>query len=212
MLSPSEAIKLLETQSRVRTDQAKSMGNEARDPGTGLLPSPEYSTNLDAEQTWFSLKLGQDLPDASEGIGLLIGTDSNQELIEAPEICAVPFSPDWLKGYMNVRSHIVPVIRLENFLGLQMALPDLAIQSRSKSESLSYVLHFERGPESFAITIQHFPKKINIPSGAHLKTQLPLPDRMQSCIGHHYRFQGIWCEWHIDSFCQLINQASLNAA
>lgn len=49
--------------------------------------------------------------------GFLVGEETRSEVVRAPVISALPHSPDWLLGLMNLRGNLVPVADLHALCG-----------------------------------------------------------------------------------------------
>ena len=52
-------------------------------------------------------------------IGFLIPEKENAEILEQTHPCAMPNTPPWLKGVINVRGNLVPIFDLCQLLGLE---------------------------------------------------------------------------------------------
>jgi purine-binding chemotaxis protein CheW len=58
-----------------------------------------------------------------QGNTLAVPIDSVKELIELPEMTPVPMMPDFLRGVMNLRGSVIPVIDLGQRFGLGRTEP-----------------------------------------------------------------------------------------
>lgn len=83
--------------------------------------------NLAMEQTTYSSKLSEPETDQIQLVGFTIGKEhfgvdilSVQEIIRSVRITAVPNSPDFIEGVINLRGSIIPVIDLRKRLNLQL--------------------------------------------------------------------------------------------
>ena len=52
-------------------------------------------------------------------IGFLLPKQEIAEIIEQTHPCAIPNTPQWLKGVINVRGNLVPIFDLSSLLGLE---------------------------------------------------------------------------------------------
>ena len=52
-------------------------------------------------------------------IGFLLPKQENAEIIEQMHPCAIPNTPQWLKGVINVRGNLVPIFDMCSLLGLE---------------------------------------------------------------------------------------------
>ncbi len=177
---------------------------------------------------WFALALDkQPVPDKqmdqrdghnSEGnsesvLGLLIPESCNKELLEAPAICQVPFTPPWLRGFITVRGQIAPVIDLMLFFDIRTSANSESGSADKPSrkngnarDDHHYVLHFDDGGESFAISVRSLPRKFSVTSEQVMAQPPELTTGLKACTGTCYHHQGIWYEWNIEQFKRRLTQ------
>ena len=201
LLKPSEAFAILEKLQQVEAQQ-----------------QTQQSTSQ-----WFALVLEQangssngvepvDTVDHSTTtLGLLIQESCNKELLEAPSICQVPFTPAWLKGFITVRGQIAPVIDLPLFFDIDNDRHDAqqhpaSMRRHGATGNNRYLLHFDDGSESFAICVSSLPRKFAVTSTQAMAQPPELTAAMKSCVGTCYQHQGIWCEWNIEQFKRRLTQ------
>lgn len=133
----------------------------------------------------------------ASGINLLIPETHPKELIEAPGICAVPFGPTWLSGFLNARGQVIPVIELEGLLD------DAAPEARQCSSP--WVLLLGQGTDAFAVAINKLPRKVRLAEEHRLRQPPPLPARLEGCVGRTYQKDGLWCEWDLTQFVRSLS-------
>jgi len=174
---------------------------------SGFNKQNQQDTSAKVQTTdWFALNLGAVANQKSGNFGLLITRECNKELIDSPHICQIPYSPKWLTGFINVRSHVVPVINLEHFFALEIvsAKTDASSsyhQRYGAKNHLPYVLYFDQGADSFAVQIHNFPQKMSIPDNCQLNPAPSFNKELTECISEVYRHhEGVWCVWNIDAF------------
>jgi len=202
LLKPSEAFAILEKVQQIEVQQ-----------------QTQQSTSQ-----WFALALENTLESSSNGgapldtadhstatLGLLIQESCNKELLEAPAICKIPFTPSWLKGFITVRGQIAPVVDLQLFFGIDNARHEarhsiVSERRHGAAGNNHYLLHFDAGSESFAISIRSLPRKFSVTSAQAMVLPPELTATLKACVGTCYQHQGIWCEWNIEQFKRRLTQ------
>lgn len=74
---------------------------------------------------------------------LAMSIDAVQEIIETPQITRVPMTPDYIRGVINLRGNVVPVVDLGARLGrgtLTLSKRSCIVLVEVKSQDNSYVL------------------------------------------------------------------------
>jgi twitching motility protein PilI len=130
-------------------------------------------------------------------LGLLIGADTVSEVLEKTPIFAIPRTPAWLTGLLNLRGNLVPVFDLKLFLRLQ-----------HESDQKRYVLVLDRGDTTVATLIEGLPQGV---AATRKLTRLPpLHPTLQAHTSVAYVNQeAVWLEFDHKGFFQSIgNQLS----
>ncbi len=183
LLTPSEALAVLQ----------KLDGAEAQD-------DVEVSSSH-----WFGLPLSR-LEQSGASLGLLIREDCNKELIEEPAICQVPFTPSWLTGFTNVRGQITPVVNPYDFFCLDDVGSHATRERGARQAPSSYILYFDHEGDSFAISVQHLPRKFTVTSNQVMSHPPGLTTDLRACVDSCYHHEGIWCEWNLTKFKRRLTQ------
>jgi len=173
MLPPSQALALLNE----HTNDI-SVKNES---AINTLSSSEDS------QLYFGLQLG--------GLGLLLDDSLEKEIVSEHDVCEIPNTPHWFTGFINLRSQVVPVFDLYNYLNLKKET------SLFKSE---YLLIIGQGDSIFAIAVASMPQKVSMDKRNQINESPPYPDVIKECCGISYKQNGLWSEWDIEHFMRSI--------
>jgi len=173
MLPPSQALALLN----------KNANSSANDTDTQDGVATSTLSSSDSSLLYFGLQLG--------GLGLLLNDSLDKEIVSEHEICEIPDSPQWFKGYINLRSQVVPVFDLYDYLNLKKE------SSFFKSE---YLLIIGRSDSIFAISVTTMPQKISINKQNQINEPPPYPEAIKQCCSTSYRQNGLWSEWDIERF------------
>ena len=158
-----------------------------------LQAAQPKSAAVKLEKVWhenFALTL-------SSGVNLLIPESYPKELIDSPHICTVPYGPQWLSGFLNVRGQVIPVVELEGLLSTDAPHTELDV--------FPYVLLLGQGEDAFAMAVRQLPKKVRLAEEHRLRQPPPLPARLEACIGKTYQKDGLWCEWDLAQFLRSLS-------
>lgn len=123
------------------------------------------------------------------GIGLLIDPDTVSEVIDPLPVSALPNTPVWLAGLINLRGNLVPVFDLLTLLDL----------SRSPDDHARRILILGEGERAAGILIDSLPEAPAL--GRRLNSLPPLPSRLSEHVIDAYLSQNfVWLEFQHHSF------------
>ncbi|HEV2112329.1 MAG TPA: chemotaxis protein CheW [Gammaproteobacteria bacterium] len=122
------------------------------------------------------------------GIGLLLGNATGAELVAQGRVSPIPNGPAWLKGLMNLRGNLVPIVDIATVLGIESAQAETAL-----------LLVFGKGDRAVGVPIAAAPEAIR---GLSAVSQLPpLPERLLGHAGDGFLHgQDFWIEFQHESF------------
>jgi len=128
-------------------------------------------------------------------MGLLIAPRVGSEAIPMSPIAAIPNSPPWLKGMLNLRGALVPVFDLTLVLGM----------SGHEYREQQVVLVFDKGPKAVGIVVDGYPKQL---LGLSRVAQLPeLPTSLKGYVAAAYTHDGdLWLEFDHEEFFKSLNR------
>lgn len=184
ILPPSEALALLNSSAAKHQPQTDTPHRNADNE-----PAEPVPLSAEATQLYFGLRLG--------GLGLLLNDAIEKEIVNAFELCEIPGSPRWFKGFVNLRSQVVPVFDLYDYLSLDREA------SLFKSD---YLLVIGQGDAVFAITVALLPQKLRFSPQQQIDERPPYPEPLRSFCATSYRRNGLWCEWDITGFIEHISR------
>lgn len=149
------------------------------------------------------------------GLGLLLAEDYPKEVVEMPALCEVPYGPEWLLGFVNLRSAVVPVLDVELLFGLHRFCPDVSMANSQtlsrdvvvgRKRSKQYIMLIGEGADLFAFPLKQLPVRQTTEKSQRVKRQILLPERLNRCIGERYMLDCLWCEWQLDKFQDLLTE------
>lgn len=128
-------------------------------------------------------------------MGLLIAPRVGSEAIPMSPIAAIPNSPPWLRGMLNLRGALVPVFDLTLVLGM----------SGHEYREQQVVLVFDKGPKAVGIVVDGYPKQLLALSRV---AQLPeLPTSLKGYVAAAYTHDGdLWLEFDHEEFFRSLNR------
>ncbi len=172
-----------------------------------LSESAEQVARYSSEETgpaatqfaYFGIKLG--------GLGLLLDTDKQKEIISAEGISAVPGTPGWLAGFVNLRSLVIPVFDVARYLGLQPEEND----NKGRATGSKHLLVIgdqrygnDQANDTFALITETLPAKVTFEEAHILPTPPPWPGRLKPFCGRTFKHSGVWCEWDVEGFVDMM--------
>ena len=104
---------------------------------------------------------------ALDNLKLLIDVQTSCELLDDNVIYTIPQVSEWLRGVVNVRGNVVPIIDLENIVTGKKQTPN--------KKSKIIIINLENAP--FGVFLTQLPKIITFDSNSELSdfSKLPLP-------------------------------------
>jgi twitching motility protein PilI len=128
-------------------------------------------------------------------IGLLIGPNTTSEVQTQPPIYALPNTPSWLLGLINLRGNLVPVFDLNSLLETGKSAPTKPM-----------LLVLDKGSAMVGILINGLPQTVCL--ARKLRNMPPLPAALKGYVQEAYaRDKVLWLEFDHHSFFQsLANQ------
>ncbi len=186
ILPPSEALALLNSAAAKHPPQTDTPHIHA---GGESVEPVSLAVATETTQLYFGLQLG--------GLGLLLNDAIEKEIVNAFEVCEIPGSPRWFKGFFNLRSQVVPVFDLYDYLNLDRE------SSLFKSD---YLLVIGQGDAVFALTVALLPQKIRISPQHQIDERPPYPEPLRRFCATSYRRNGLWCEWDVAGFIEYISR------
>lgn len=118
-------------------------------------------------------------------IGFLLPKMENAEIIEQTHPCAIPNTPQWLKGVINVRGNLVPIFDLRSLLGLE----DGQLSER--------LLILGKGNKAVGLYIDALPVTVERPE--KVETMPPVPGLLTNYVhGLYMSNKEIWLDLTFD--------------
>ena len=160
------------------TDKAsKIQGTGAKNPGEIFVTSTEsvHAKSDEDEYRRHGFKLGN--------TGLLLPKDMTSEVADDLPLSVIPNSPAWLKGMVNLRGNIVPIIDLTILLNMN-----------STPESNSKQYFFKIDNEWVGIYINGLPRLLNLPPDTKLDSFPAMPWKLRPFVKDCYRYENNWLD------------------
>lgn len=146
------------------------------------------------DDTGLNLRYGFRLGD----INFLIRQSMMCEVIQKPTIFPIPNTPSWIRGLINLRGILVPVLNIEEHLERR--------ESEEKSDNL---LVIDRGERAFGIFINALPDSINLDEEQLTPTTIPknIPGVLKRfIIGAFSLNEETWLDIDYDGFIKHITR------
>ena len=134
-----------------------------------LDPSLKQQTE-DEGIHFFGLRFGD--------IGILLDDAISKELVPLENLRAIPNAPDWLLGFTNIRSTIMPVVALQNLI--DPTLPP------ALTTDIRYLLAVGAGSRSIALPANEFPRKLKFTDTQNDHDTDLAPERLRDFIVGSY--------------------------
>jgi purine-binding chemotaxis protein CheW len=125
-------------------------------------------------------------------INFLVNEFSMCEVVKKPTIYSIPNTPSWIKGLINLRGILVPVIDIKK-----------RIDQEDKDNKNDTLLVIDKGERAFATFIDSLPDSINLDDSDFTKTTAPeaIPEILKKHVTEAFEFkQDIWLEIDYDTF------------
>jgi twitching motility protein PilI len=125
------------------------------------------------------------------GIGLLLDRGSGAELVSKPTFAPLPNAPEWLRGLMNLRGNLLPIVDLQQLLsgGEQAAAADAGF----------LVLVYGKADKAVGVSIDVPPRAVR--DMQKVEQLPPLPEDLMPHVGQAYRAgEDFWIEFKHESF------------
>lgn len=145
-----------------------------------LNQEPEQLEDVESK---FGFQLGE--------LGLILDTHINKEVIAACEVCKLQTPNQWIEGFINVRSQIIPLINLSKLFNLP----------RTSNTGFAYILILGIGEKKIAVPVDQYPIKVPVAApeivDADLKETHPI---LAKFVQQQYHFQVPWYQWQFETF------------
>ena len=129
----------------------------------------------------------------SGDIGILLDEAVSKELVALENLRTIPNAPDWLLGFTNIRSTIMPVVSLSNLI--QPSLPP------ASQKDLRYLLAIGSGSSGVAVPAFDFPRKLRLSDEQQYHQRELIPERLHDFIVNSYLVDGIpWVQLQLYEF------------
>lgn len=152
--------------------------------GSALL-----STVSEAEERRYGFRIG--------ALGFLVKSKAHSEVVREAAICAIPHSPPWLLGLINLRSNLVPVFDLHDLCGLGSIV----------TPAQPTVLVIDVGENAVGVPIDALPIPLR-----RLKRILqlpPLPAALSGSVSGSYALDGeVWLELNHEQFFSTVTKTN----
>lgn len=129
------------------------------------------------------------------GIGLLLHRGTGAELVSKPVFAPLPNAPAWLRGLMNLRGNLLPVVDLRRLLG--------GAEPAAAGDDAFLVLVYGKADKAVGVSIDVPPRAVrNMQAVEQLP---PLPDGLIPHVGAAY-LEGdeFWVEFKHESFFEAL--------
>ncbi len=128
-----------------------------------------------------------------ENLKLLIDVQTSCELLDENTIYTIPQISEWLRGVVNVRGNVVPIIDLENIVTGKY-------QVHNKKSKI-IIINIENAP--FGVFLDQLPKIITFDSDSKLSDFSKLPHSIQPFVRFAYLHdKEIWAAIDFQKFIQ----------
>ncbi len=159
------------------------------------------SNSATAAEVFFGLCCG--------GYGLLLDAQIDKELIELKEVCTLPNTPEWLYGFINLRSQVVPVF-------------DLSQNRHAKRHTQQgYALIISIEGVQHGMLLDELPVKLHFDAQQQLSSDVPafplLSPHLSRCFHDEKNTdQPVWWEWQAEglfrSLCKKLEGQFYNSS
>ena len=124
---------------------------------------------------------------------LLIDEHISCELLEESDIYTIPQTTEWIKGVVNVRGDVVPIIDLKNIVTGE--------NQELNNKNKIIIINIENGP--FGLYLDQLPTIISFDSDSELSDYSKLPLSIQPFVRFAYmQDEEIWAGIDYQSFIQ----------
>jgi len=118
------------------------------------------------------------------GLLLLIPVDAGREVIPPPPISRIPYTAAWLRGLVNVRGSVVPVVDLA-----------AALEMDAGAKPQPYLLISGRGEAVMGILIDGLPRLVNLTAADRpIEPRQIAPLLRDAIISAYERDGGVWLD------------------
>jgi purine-binding chemotaxis protein CheW len=121
-------------------------------------------------------------------LGLMIRYEKGSELIDLPQVFALPNAPEWFSGIANLHGTLVPVFDLARYLDVEH-LPD----------AKPMLLVLGHGIEAAGVVIDGMPVRLRF-DAADRAEGAPIPMALDGCVTDTYWADELtWMDLHVDA-------------
>ena len=121
-------------------------------------------------------------------LGLMIRYEKGSELIDLPQVFALPNAPGWFSGIANLHGTLVPVFDLARYLDVEH-LPD----------AKPMLLVLSHGIEAAGVVVDGMPVRLRF-DAADRAEGAPIPMALDGCVtGTYWAGEQTWMDLHVDA-------------
>ena len=121
-------------------------------------------------------------------LGLMIRYEKGSELIDLPQVFALPNAPGWFSGIANLHGTLIPVFDLARYLDVEH-LP----------AAKPMLLVLGHGIEAAGVVIDGMPVRLRF-DAADRAEGAPIPMALDGCVtGTYWAGEQTWMDLHVDA-------------
>jgi twitching motility protein PilI len=127
-------------------------------------------------------------------LGLMIPYDKGSELIDLPQVFALPNAPEWFIGIANLHGTLVPVFDLARHLAVEHS-----------TEGKQMLLVLGHGIESAGVVIDGLPTRLRFDATERAEGA-PVPLALEGCVTDTYwAGERTWMDLNVDALLNKLN-------
>jgi twitching motility protein PilI len=129
-------------------------------------------------------------------LSLLIGENVISELLDIPQLCAIPNTAPWMLGIANLRGNLFPVFEMTMLLGME-----------HKANTKQMLLILGQGDVAAGVIIDGLPAHQLLAETDQLESLPALSDTIRPYISTAYEKSGnIWFTFDHESFFESLGE------
>ena len=153
-------------------------------------PPPGITTGIkpaERQRTRYGFRIG--------GLGLLIAQGTVSEVLEQVSVYALPNTPIWFMGLVNLRGNLVPVFDVRQFLEIE----------EDNAQVKRRLLILDQGDKAVGVLIDGLPQSVG--TGQALSRVPPLPAVLQAHASIAYGYENfVWLEFDYQAFFKALGE------